>query len=513
MRATRAKDSGSPSTHHGDAVTRREILLVVVPLAALMVTAAIGIRPGAHVATTTDNRARPFPAVQSPLVSIERYSDEERSQLRLLDPVNLGPVSGVPPIELGYVHAQAVSPDGGRLAVVTSAHPRHVTAVTWQLRVIDLRDGSTIFSSEAPAETSEGVFSRDGRTIYWVNYAVYSEVGTTPRLYRAQLEETPGETRMEQIATLPTNLLVRGMEPTAGGGVAIFGSIDDWAGTPHRQRADAQLIVVDTSGRLTALPLPDVALLRPDSSGGNPSPAREEYTPGLAWDTDAGLLRIVHADRDKVTTVRLSDLKVLSSRLITPERTIASTLLTWLVPSAHAKELLPSTDRSVELGSDGETMFVSGSRRELVWRDGRVTGQRWIPLGLSVVRTSDFREVATIGKEISELMVAPGGGHIVVHQGVLTFDMENAGPPPSGRMSILRASDLHPVRTFGAGVQAVSGFSRDGRYAYLSGCPNGNLEGPGQLMKVELQSGKVIARVAIPSCHANLAGPAAPAPA
>ncbi|HYN99489.1 MAG TPA: hypothetical protein VEU28_07415, partial [Actinomycetota bacterium] len=138
-------------------------------------------------------------------------------------------------------------------------------------------------------------------------------------------------------------------------------------------------------------------------------------------------------------------------------------------------------------------------RSEIVWR------QTSVPLGLSVVRTSDMAKVQTLEGDVVSASVSPEGKYLLTQEGGWVMDTDNTNREIApNRMRILAADDLSLVSELRSEFGQFNGFSSDGRTVYLSGCASGVEEGPGVLTAVDVETGGAIAQSPLAQCYVNL---------
>ena len=216
------------------------------------------------------------------------------------------------------------------------------------------------------------------------------------------------------------------------------------------------------------------------------------HTPGLAWDPEGARLYVVHADEAAITEI---DLEAMSSEKhqISREVSWINRLLAWLIPPAQAKAETPGEMRTGILSVNGSRLYVTGSSSRLV-RDPngdigplpepsphRTTASAWKvatePIGVEVLDTHAMRVLAHTDLPISEIVISPDGRYLV---GTGTRATETPSQADSGLRNLLYRSEstgtfvldadaLEVVAEFEPGTTGrIEGFSKDGRYVYLS---------------------------------------------
>ena len=436
---------------------------------------------------------------RSVLVAIEQQSGRPAT-LRFLEERTLQPVRSKP-ADLGHLELAIRSQDGSRVATASAREPYRSGNTPHTFRVFDVQSQTLLLEVEHVLSPWLGVFAEDGMSVYWLVPAGQEDPGMS--IHRLDVKTA----RFAEPIVLPRNLFVRAAKALPGGGLAMFGSLDDYQGGAFRASSVGQVYTVSADGRVGGLALPDIQLIDSDADARGMPPGREGFEPGLGWDLERGLLHVVHADSEKVTTVTLDDLGVQQGEIV-PKRSIASALLSWLIPSAIAKELIPFTNRTAILAPGGKTMFVSGTRMKVEQRSEIVWRQTSVPLGLSVVRTSDMAKVQTLEGDVVSANVSPEGKYLFTQEGGWVMDTDNTNREiPPHRMKILAADDLSLVSELRSEFGQFNGFSSDGRTVYLSGCASGVEEGPGVLTAVDVETGGAIAQSPLAQCYVNLLQP------
>ena len=434
----------------------------------------------------------------SVLVAIEQGGGNPAT-LRLLQGRTLQPIR-TETVDLGYLELAISSQDGSRVATASAREPYRSGNTLHTFRVFDVESETPLLEVEHVLSPWDGVFAEDGRSIYWL---VSAGQGPGMSLHRMDLATS----RFAEPIVLPRNLMIRDLKALPGGGLAMFGSLDDYQGGPFRATSVGQVYTVSADGRVDSVPLPDIRLIDSDADAQGMPPGREGFDPGLAWDLDRGLLHVVHAEAERVTTVTLNGLQVQQGEIV-PRRSFASDLLSWLVPSAVAKELIPSTSRTAVLAPGGDTLFVSGTRMKVEQRSEVVWRQTSVPLGLSVVRASDMAKVQDLEGDVVSVSVSPDGKYLFTEEGGWVTETNNTTPEIApNRMKILAAEDLSLVSELKSAFGQFNGFSSDGRTAYLSGCASGVEEGPGVLTAVDVETGGAVAQSPLAQCYVNLLQP------
>jgi hypothetical protein len=443
------------------------------------------------------------PSNQSSVLVALEQDGGRKATFRLLEDRTLTSL-GSGPVDLGYLELAIRSRDGSRVATASAEEPYRSGNTPHTFRVFDVESGTQLLQVENALSPWHGVFAQDAKAIYWL-VSTGGQPGTGPgmSLHRLDLETA----RFAEPIILPPTLMVRDLKALPGGGLAMFGSADDYAGGAFRTTSVGQVFTVSADGEIRSLVLDGINLIdsNPDAQG--VPPGREGFDPGLAWDLDRRLLHVVHADSEKVTTVRLESLKAEQGDIV-PKRSLASALLSWFIPSATAKELIPFTNRQAFLAPGGEMLFLSGTRMTVEQKSPVVWRQTAVPMGLSVVRTSDMTKVQAVEGGVVNASVSPDGKHVFAEEGGWVTETDDPSPEIAhSRMKILKAADLSLVSEVKPALGQFNGFSADGRTAYLSGCPSGAEEGPGVLTAVDVQTGGAIAQSPIAQCYVNLLMP------
>lgn len=320
--------------------------------------------------------------------------------LTVVDPANGDELAGKTPISLGSDFAFAFSPDRKMLAVgryneISYPHSR-------ELLLIDLKDWSTqtIDLGQNQWVASVLTFSRDGRLVALASAENDSNVMV--------VDVTQGKLLTQG----KTGLTVHNMQFNAdGSGLMVYAVTQDilqgnvTVGDPQVGLLD----VADLHWRWkAALPSLRSGIYRKEGTTGElhvPGNA-EQYIPGVVFAPTAGLLYIVNAEKDELTTIDFAAQTI---------RTIAiHTELSWLeqllslgTTTAYAKGI-DSKEKHVLISPDGQTLYITAARGENSIEDGELQF-KYIPLGLQIVRVADALQIAKFDTESNDMSLSADG--------------------------------------------------------------------------------------------------------
>jgi len=247
--------------------------------------------------------------------------------------------------------------------------------------------------------------------------------------------------------------------------IAVFGSpvvFDEEAAESARW---TRLFVIDAiTGRLAwEVQIPELAAghqWKGDSVG-------SFMHPGLGWDLAGQRLYVAHADRLAVTVVDLSQGVVIGEKEISLPTSMEEQLKLLLLPLAQAK-LQEGTRRNVRVDPQGERLFVSGVRWELVHNDqGEATDEQQVALGLTVLDLPTLETVSHLDLPVSDVEISPDGS-ILLLTGVWDGQVVDSDPEQSG-LYVLDAGTLEQRRHLWPGtIPWIHAFSNDGSSVYVS---------------------------------------------
>ncbi|MDP8928038.1 MAG: hypothetical protein M3O70_05510, partial [Actinomycetota bacterium] len=126
------------------------------------------------------------------------------------------------------------------------------------------------------------------------------------------------------------------------------------------------------------------------------------------------------------------------------------------------------TRRNVRIDPEGERLYVSGVRWELVYNGaGEVTGERQMPLGLKVIEAETLKLMPSFDLPVSDVEVSPDGSHLLlsgVSDGrVVDNDPEHAGLFVFDARTLEQRAHLLPDT-----IPWIHTFSPDGAAVYIT---------------------------------------------
>jgi len=369
---------------------------------------------------------------------------------RLVDPVTLTPVPGLPAVGLGHFYQAALSHDGQKLAIIRWPTDTQYAA---QLVVLNLATGAqTSTGVVIDGDTPVLAFSNDDTTLTWVA-GDRSATSANYRMTRYALGGKP-----QGPFDLPTGywpidgrLLPNGELALAVGTVSAS---QNGSGTPR-------LVFIGSDGSVRAdLPLPGVlAGAYPRKDG-----IANIDNPGLAWDLKNDRLYVAHPGADMVTVVDLA------ARRIVARVDASSQASGWLgafgVGHAVAK-LEPGNDRSAALSPDGSRLYVVGSLRTVTGNGPGATFSQ-VPVGGFILDTRTMTRVATIGLAADRVAVASSGQTVLFGATTVDPTTEAGSEVATHSELILTDASLHIITRKTVAPHAwVIGLAPDGEHAYV----------------------------------------------
>lgn len=318
----------------------------------------------------------------------------DKLQIRPVDPTTLDDVAGLQPISVGQHWQQALSPDGRTLAAFTwpTQEPE------WgSLRLLDLETWQTTIApiTNIPS-VSNLAFTEDGASLYWIagNY-VEGELA----LWRYDLA-----TEQASIVTrLPDQLSPSEIREIAGERLAIYGVPMD--NTYNVRSGTPRVLVVDFNAGTV---LADVEL-EGITAGQQFDGAWRTHRPGLAWDTERGLLYVVHATDDLIMVVDLNRGVIAETTAFAPQQSLSDRLFDWLVPTAAAKGG-PASGRIMVLSDDGQRLFIGPYSDRNTWFNEDLN-----QYPLQIIDTDNLKESREIDlPTIGDMRLSPDGSLLVL---------------------------------------------------------------------------------------------------
>jgi hypothetical protein len=386
-------------------------------------------------------------------VWLVQKSGDENLLLRPVHPVTLADLPGHEPIGSGHHFDRAVSPDRKKMAMVSWPGDDQERGV---LKLIDLSAWKEQRVGMALNRPVVGLnFSPDGKTLYWLmpdssgtpeNFALYRYRPKDRKwtvLHRFPRKFEPREMVMLDKEPL---LAVYGSELEGKERIAQVHAFDPVSGrTLFRLRLDG--IREGTVPR--ELPDEDVPVL-------------DAHQAGLAWDLQRNRLYVVGGEPRRLIRVDLSEGKVTLNQPIGVDSSWWERIVDWLLPGTEAK-MMAGTIREAELDPDGKRLYVLEREYRVEKENGRPS-QRINDSGLIVIDLEKAKVEGRISVSGGQMKVAPNRRLLIAGSWHVNSPKEQQGglyflDPETVRVS----ARLEPGVIF-----AISGFSPDGRYAYVS---------------------------------------------
>lgn len=299
----------------------------------------------------------------------------------------------------GWVAAQAISPNGSKLALATSD--------PWNtVRVIDVAKGTEIAGSKKLDQQIYALsFTRDGSGVM---------VFTGSSLYPTSTEAQPPRALLLDAATL-------------------------------QQRWSASLTGVRMG--TFAYPHPTPVDLYSPLYGYTESPA-------FVFSPVSDLLYIIHADEDRLTTVDFAAQKV-SARAIQPRLSLLDRLLNLGVEPVYAKSV-DGNYKSGVISPDGQRIYIIGHTAKTTtdkWGQYQIDTQY---TGLQVIDTGSAAELAKADAKADTIRITPDGSTLLLsrYQDAQSTQVVNASDLKT--LANLKDVDLTPALTIGGQPVLVS---------------------------------------------------------
>jgi hypothetical protein len=371
-----------------------------------------------------------------------------------LDPYSLADLDGYAPIDLRGLQHAALSPDGRRLAAVT--RPGSGDAEPGVLHLIDVAAWTDTVTAVRLEKSVAGLqFSAAGDFFFWVRES---------RLYRYDIARQA----LDAVAQLPSGFVPGSPRMLRDSRhMAMYGRAFNLQG--QREDVPRVLIVDLDNGRVSGdIRIPDLADGPTSEQTGTGPRQFREYHAGLAWDLPRDRLFLVDAASDRVTLVDLAHATIVRQSAIRAKASWLDRLRARLVTEAEAK-WSAGVDRQVAVSPDGERLFITGLRREIRSQSGGGTVLREVPMGLQVVATRDFAQLARLDLQVTDLALAPDGRRLLLSGAWMEWPSGTEGKQRGAGLHILDADRMTKLAQLSAGTaSAFHGFSRDARYAYVS---------------------------------------------
>jgi hypothetical protein len=406
-------------------------LCLLLILTACAVTGQAGQVSGEQpVSTLTPTRllapSAVDPAFESGILLSLQNEEEQRSEIRLVDPTTGESVAGYPPITLGLTTwpTPVLSADGKKLAALESQGRSCETymggrACRWSADVLHLV-GLPAWHEMAVAIPGKGwvelvTFSPDAAHLALVQNAPES---STLMVYDADT----GELVAQRILDFRPSLLTYTRN---GMTLVVYGQ--PLGVPPGMGRPDSPQVRLFNA--LTLEVLWDRALetvlsghwCQEECLAPHGAPLFAEWKPAVVPSRDGHRLYIVHADEERLTTVDF-DTEIVRSVLIRAERSWFERLLALTASIAEAKGGVTGTIKKAVISVDGTQLYVIGQ----AMNSTRDADGNWeaveTQLGLQVIDVESGRSVASHDIEVAGTWISvdgirltPDGAHLVVN--------------------------------------------------------------------------------------------------
>jgi WD40 repeat protein len=324
-------------------------------------------------------------------------------QLLPADLLTSKPVPHYTPIEVGMYYTTALSPDGKTMALVS--YPHNEFAYGGRLSLVDLETWKQV---ETPIEVNDFVysmtFSPDGKRLAMVT-SVYEQ----PEWPLAMIDVQ----NRTIIAKTTFNIAYNKIQFTPDNTQLMAYGVD----TPSGKDAFTEVAIyqTDTLERVWQQTLPDIIDgYFPTEDPNDPTYSTVGYTPGVVFEPGGQLLYIVHADSDTLTTVDFASRSVKSVAIEPPQSVLDRLMALTLTGTARAKAL-EGTYKTVELSPDGKRLYVGGTEYVTVKDEaGNITSYDSIPLKLMIVDTASGTELKRTEFPASELSLSHDGRQLYI---------------------------------------------------------------------------------------------------
>ncbi len=466
---------------------RRALMLAMAVAVSACATPAAGPSPSVVATPQLPNSsatAAPTvkgtrPAGEPAVLLVEDDGSGRALRARPIDPRTLADLPGYAPIPFGHHYVARVSPDGTKIAALL--WPSGSNNSGGQLHLIGTRDWTdealdVHVDAYAPAMRWDSI----GHIVYWAQPTITE---STPSLFAFDL----GTRRRTEVAKLPHGYYVRDlaiMDDLAA--VYLAPALIVPNGEPVTRPEPPTVALVDLArsrvADLVHLPVRD-GQIRDDAA--DPDMPWTQIQPGLAWDPARRLLYVADAESDGIFRLDLRSGQLSGPFEPRPRHSMLDALWALLGAGVAEAKMTNSTIRQAALSADGGRLFVSGARHEFRKAADGKYHERVLSLGLTVVDTSDFAELATDETPASRLWPSPDGG--------LLYASERHEETSEGWARVvdpeLRALGASGGRTLPLPGEALSAPIADrGRSAYVTA-----LSGTAHVVHVDLDAWKVIA--------------------
>lgn len=386
--------------------------------------------------------------------------EEEGLKLRPVDPVSLKDLHGYKPVHAGRHYDRAVSPDGGKLALVAWPTSDFEDGV---LRIIDLdrwEERTADFTLRGPIFGF--AFASDGKTLYWLMPdKVNGSTGLTRKF--GMYCFGPKDRKPARIARLPVSFEPREMVSLAGGDLAVYGVMGE------NGKKGVRVYTFDPmNGKIRSMvPLKEITDETVWPTQGDP-PVIESHKPAIAWDVRRRMLYIVDGEPERAIQVDLVQGKVIRNEEVVYRSTLWERIFDWFFPGAEAKFMI-GTVRKAELSPDGRRLFVVGRKDDVEKGNGDWT-QKSEYLELSVIDLGETFEGRRLDLAAEMMKLSPDGRRLLL-AGPWSEETgdEGAEKGKRGGLFIVDAERNKVLDRLEPGVIfGLLGFSPDGRLAYVT---------------------------------------------
>jgi hypothetical protein len=388
-----------------------------------------------------------------------------------IDPKTLTDVPALP-LRLGEPGRAVFSPDGQFVVSFTYSGSDNSEELVvadlnrWEVRHRLPLEGWVAYDQSGVVEGPlQATFLDSGEVIAWIAQLPAENKSEPVANDYALFLYNLADTGVRLSYRFPTGFAPWEMRPLTGDRIAVFGSpvvFDEEA--PDTARWPRVLIVDVKEGRLERdIEIPGLVAgheWKGDSVG-------SFAHPGLGWDLDAGRLYIAHADHLAVTVVDIVEGELIEQREISLPSTWAERMTLWLLPAAQAK-LQEGTRRNLRIDLEGERLYISGVRWELVHNDkGESIDEQQVALGLTVLDLPTLGVVSHLELPVSDVEISPDGNYLLL-TGVSDGRVVDYEPEQSG-LYVLDADTLKERGHLWAGtIPWIHTFSDQGQTVYVS---------------------------------------------
>jgi hypothetical protein len=350
-----------------------------------------------------------------------------------------------------------------------------------------------------PDHVGQLFFDQGGKLIYWIH-----PERTTPDptflpnyvVYRYDI----GSDRLHKVVQLPKRFLPAGFPSES----ALVGSrlgIVGWT-IPEAPSASspAQVLVVDLAADRIAASF-RLSRMRAGQVKEEASAAEDPYRnirPGIAWDVPRSRLFLVDAVRDEIAVIDLASASLRGPFEIRVRRTFVDRLLDLISVPAAAK-MQASTQRRAVVSPDGRRLFLTGLRSDVVGTPAR---EQVTPLGLQVVDTTDWTEVARADITANVLVFPPDGRPLMAVTNRFEPRSDGWAERTDYALRIIDAErlvDIASVRIEPYG--RIPGFALEGDAYLIAG---GISSGSTTARRISVRDGRVVATRTIDQHFADL---------